>query len=77
MNNYRNHLIHVNLQLAILTTGLGMGTFVAGLFGMNLRTCVRVCALPPSCGVRSVGSHVCRNLPLVGLSWDPHCSIGA
>lgn len=36
MNNYRNHLIGVNLQLAMLTSALGCGTFVAGVFGMNL-----------------------------------------
>lgn len=42
MSNYRNHLIEVNLQLTMLTAGIGIGTFFAGVFGMNLCT-VRVC----------------------------------
>lgn len=33
---YRNHLIRVNLQLSMVMAGLGIGTFGAGIFGMNL-----------------------------------------
>lgn len=38
LGNHRNHLIHVNLKLTMLTAGVSIGTFTAGVFGMNLHS---------------------------------------
>jgi len=36
LDSNRNALLSLDLQVSILTMGLGVGTLIAGLFGMNL-----------------------------------------
>lgn len=36
MDNYRNKILNLNLNLSIIQVSLAFGTFLTGAFGMNL-----------------------------------------
>ena len=38
LDSNRNALLTLDLKVSIATLGIGIGTLIAGLFGMNLRT---------------------------------------
>ncbi|KAI0690998.1 hypothetical protein C8T65DRAFT_670967 [Cerioporus squamosus] len=78
LDSNRNALLALDLKVSILTMGIGVGTLVAGVFGMNLRShleehefafyAMTATAFAVSLGAAWIGVHRLSRIRKVGLS---------
>ena len=48
LDSNRNALLALDLKISILTMGIGIGTLIAGIFGMNVRLLSKSRGSPPT-----------------------------
>ncbi|KAI0765426.1 cora-domain-containing protein [Fomes fomentarius] len=78
LDSNRNALLALDLKVSILTMGIGVGTLVAGVFGMNLKShfeehefafyAMTMAAFAASLGAAWIGVHRLSRIRKVGLS---------
>ncbi|KAI0777341.1 Mg2+ transporter protein cora-like protein [Trametes elegans] len=78
LDSNRNALLALDLKISIFTMGIGMGTLVAGVFGMNLKShfeehafafyVMAAASAAASLGVAWIGVHRLARIRKVGLS---------
>ncbi|KAI0634727.1 hypothetical protein C8Q77DRAFT_1103701 [Trametes polyzona] len=78
LDSNRNALLALDLKVSILTMGIGIGTLVAGVFGMNLKSHIEdheyafyvmaLASVAACLGAASIGVHRLSRIRKVGLS---------